>query len=123
MSFDDGRLLTERVDATRLIQILRVLGPRYLEGEPLQTLIDLLATTDQLRDDRNFIVHGTWMVIQPEGHATSSSIRTKSEPGQVVAEHFPHSRMRAIIKSMIQTREALVPIIRSVPWSSDDKSE
>jgi hypothetical protein len=107
------------MDPSRSIALLRVIGPRYLEGDDLRTLIDLLTSADQLRDDRNFIVHGTWMTIQPEGQISSSSIRTKSEPGEVVAEHFPHSRMRAIIAETIRTREAIVKIILSVPWTSD----
>ena len=60
MSFEDGRLFTERMDANRAIIILQVLGARYLDGEQLQNFIDLLAVADGLRDDRNFIImaHG-----------------------------------------------------------------
>lgn len=87
----------------------------------MQKLIDLLASADQLRDDRNFIVHGTWAILQPEGQPTSSSIRAKSEPGQVIAEHFPHQRMNAIISGINRTRIELVNILRAVPWPFDDR--
>jgi hypothetical protein len=119
LSFEDGRTVTERMDPARTITLLRFLGPRKLDGERLQTLIDLLATADQLRDDRNFVVHGTWAILDPEGVPTASSIRTKSEPGQVVAESFPHERMLAIIKAIQKTREGMSALLRTVPWTSE----
>ena len=119
LSFEDGRTVTERMDPARTITLLRFLGPRKLDGERLQSLIDLLATADQLRDDRNFIVHGTWAILDPEGVPTASSIRTKSEPGQVVAESFPRERMLAIIKAIQKTREAMSILLRAVPWTSE----
>ena len=122
LSFEDGRLFTERMDPSRSIALLRVLGPRNLDGNQLQALVDLLAIADQLRDDRNFIVHGTWAIIEPEGQPTASSIRTKSEPGHVVAEHFPHARMQAIISEIIKTRVAIVAIMKAVPWPYEDNS-
>jgi hypothetical protein len=122
MSFEDGRLFTERMDPSRSIQLLRILGPRYLKDKRLQTLIDLLTLADQLRDDRNFIVHGVWATLDPEGVPTASSLRPKSEPDQVVAESFPHSRMQAIIREIVKTREAMGALLRSVPWPSGDKS-
>jgi hypothetical protein len=117
MSFEDGRL-----DPSRSIALLRVLGPRKLKDERLRTLVDLLTTADQLRDDRNFIVHGVWAILDPEEVPTVSSLRTKSEPDQVVTENFPHSRMLAIIREIVKTREAMGKLLRSVPWPSGDKS-
>jgi hypothetical protein len=122
LSFEDGRLFTERMDPAQAITLLRTLAPRKLDGEQLQKLIDMLAAADQLRDDRNFIAHGTWAILQPEGQPTASSIRAKSDPGQVIAEHFPHVRMRGIITAIDDTRIELVKILRAVPWPYDDKS-
>jgi hypothetical protein len=121
MSFEDGRLFTERMDASRAVIILRILGARYLEGEQLQKLIDLLAITDDLRDDRNFIVHGTWAVLEPEGYNMATSIRQKSAPGEIIGEHFPHKRMRAIAAKISDVRMGLFEIAESL--SSADKSE
>jgi hypothetical protein len=115
LSFEDGRLFTERMDPSRAILILRVLAGRYLEGEQLQRLIDLLAVADDLRDDRNFVVHGTWTVLQPDGHNIAASIRQKSEPGKIIGEHFPHARMRAIIAKIRETRTALIEIAETLP--------
>lgn len=119
LSFEDGRLFTERMDSNRLIALLRVLGPRKLDGSALQTFVNVLAAVDELRDDRNFIAHGTWATLEPGSEPTASSIRTKSEPGEVVAEHFPQSRMRLIVREIIKTREAAVRIMRAVPWPSE----
>ncbi len=104
LEFETGRLFTEKMDPVRSIALLRILGPRNLEGAALQDLINALATADQLRDDRNFIVHGTWATITPEGHPTASSVRAKSPPGEIVAEHFPHVRMKTIIREITKTR-------------------
>jgi hypothetical protein len=120
LSFEDGRLFTERMDPSRSIALLRVLGPRYLKGQQLQTLVDALTRADQLRSDRNFIAHGTWSDIQPEGQPTASSIREKSEPGQVIAEHFPVERMRAIAAGIIRTRDEIAAIIQSFSESPYD---
>jgi hypothetical protein len=119
LSLEDGRLLTERMDPSRTIVLLRSLGPRKLKDDLLQTIIDLLATAEQLRDDRNFIVHGTWHIIDPEGVPVAASLRVKSEPGQVVSESFPRSRMLAIIREIQKTREQLSILLRSVPWTSE----
>jgi hypothetical protein len=121
LSFEDGRLFTERMDSARAILILRILAARYLEGEQLQQFIDLLAAADDLRDDRNFIAHGAWTVLQPEGHNIAASIRQKSEPGEIIGEHFPHARMRAIVAKIRETRTALFEIFDTLP--SADKSE
>jgi hypothetical protein len=121
MSFEDGRLFTERLDPDRAIKILNVLGSRYLDGDQLQKLIDLLAIADDLRGDRNFVAHGVWSVLQPEGHNLAASIRQKSEPGEIMSEHFPHTRMRAIARKIEQTRRALIEIARSLP--SEDISD
>jgi hypothetical protein len=58
-------------------------------------------------------------ILDPEGVPTASSIRTKSEPGQVVAESFPDERMLAIIKAIQKTREGMSALLRTVPWTSE----
>lgn len=123
MSFENGRLFTERMDASRAIIILRVLGARYFKSEQLQRFIDLLAAADDLRDDRNFIIHGSWMVLQPEGYSMAVSVRQKSEPGDIVGEHFPHNRMHAIIAKIREVRSDLLEISNALPLPSAYKSE
>ena len=98
-----------------MIELLRLFAPRKLKGNHLQRVIDLLTLSDQLRDDRNFIVHGTWAIIEPEGVPTVSSLRTKSDPDIIVTEHFPHIRLQAIIWEIIRTREQLVHLLHNAP--------
>ena len=104
MSFEDGRLFTARMDPARLIELLRTLGPRKLQGQHLQILIDLLTISDQLRDDRNFIFHGTWAIMMPEHVPTVSSLRTKSNPDVIVTENFPHICLVFIISPTMAAR-------------------
>jgi hypothetical protein len=117
MSFEDGRLFTARTDASRIIELLRKLAPRKLQGGHLQNLVDVLALADQLRDDRNFIVHGTWAIMMPEGVPTVSSLRANSEPDIIVTENFPHSRMRAIAVEIRQTRDRVVELLHNATWA------
>ncbi len=121
LSFEDGRLITERMDPSRLIALLRVLAPRKLDGDNLQELSNLLAEADELRDDRNFIIHGTWGTIYPEGDAVSLSLRAKSNPGDITAEHFPHGRMRKITADIIRVKLAVMKIADVLPNPYDDK--
>jgi hypothetical protein len=123
MSFEDGRLFTARMDPARLIELLRTLGPRKLQGQHLQILIDLLTISDQLRDDRNFIFHGTWAIMMPEHVPTVSSLRTKSNPDVIVTENFPHIRLAAIVGEIMNTRHRLVELLNTATWPSGGKSD
>jgi hypothetical protein len=123
IEIDDGRILTARMDAVRLIGIIRALAPRKLKEPQLQTLLDVLITIDELRDDRNFIAHGTWGALLPENIPVSLSLRAKANPREVTAEDFPHERMHAIAKEIIRTKWVVVGIFNSLPQPSYDKSE
>ena len=110
------------MDSARLITLLRTLAPRKLEGDVLQELANLLAEADELRDDRNFIAHGTWGTLYPEGVAVCLSLRAKSNPGDVTAEHFPHARMHKIVTDIIRVKLAIIKISEAVlPNPYDDK--
>jgi hypothetical protein len=122
LTFEDGRLLTERMDVSRSIIILRALAGRKLEGELQQELINALAAADELRDDRNFIIHAAWGTLRPENVAVAASLRAKSEPGIVVSEDFPHRRMRAIATEIVRVKRTLVKIMNALPAPSYDKS-
>jgi len=118
LSFEDGRLLTERMDSSRLILLLRVLAARKMEGEAMQALIDALQTADELRGDRNFIVHGNWGTLDPGGIPVALSLREKSEPGEIVSEGFPHERVRAIARAIVQTKNEIMKIAATLPAPS-----
>jgi hypothetical protein len=121
LRFEDGRVITERMDVTRLIAIAKVLSRRHLKDEALLTeVLDALARADELRDDRNFVVHGTWCTVEPDGIAYSSSLRQKSLPGEVTAEEFPHSRMRRIVAEIIRVKRVVIKAYEVLPYPYDD---
>ena len=89
LSFEDGRTLTGRADTTTRIALLRTIAPRHLTNEDkLEALLVALDTIDAVRDDRNFIVHGSWGRIWPEGTPIAASFRAKSKPDEVSCTRF-----------------------------------
>lgn len=96
---DDGRLLTNRFDANIKVQILRVIVPRRISNEAFLTKFSKLALRiDELRDDRNFIVHATWATLMPEDVPFGSSVRQKSPVGTIASETFPKERVETMTK-------------------------
>jgi hypothetical protein len=96
LKIEDGRLLTERQDASRLIAILRGLSERYLIDEgtpsPRSRFLDALDIIDQLREDRNLIIHGAWGEV--DGIPILLSLRAKPDaPANIAGETYPPSRM------------------------------
>jgi hypothetical protein len=108
LSMSDGRIITSRLDPSVITQMLRALAIRNLVPEKLQNLLDVLNLIDQCREDRNFIVHGAWVVLLPEGTPQAMSLRPKAEPGEIMSEAFPARRMYQIIERMEECRLALV---------------
>jgi hypothetical protein len=101
LPMDDGRIITSRLDASSMIPILRALGIRHIKDETrLQDFLDDLATVDGYRNDRNFVVHGTWIVAHPGNVPMSMSLRPEAEAGGVVTENFPQARLREIIRAI-----------------------
>ena len=89
-----------------------------MDGPLLQDFINALAAADELRDDCNFIVHGSWGMLDPEGVPVALSLRAKSNPGEVVSEGFPHQRMRAIVREIIKTKQEIMRIGEALPVPS-----
>jgi hypothetical protein len=120
LSFEDGRALTGRDDAVTKINLLRVIAPRHLaDDDKLEALLLSLDAIDACRDDRNFIVHGTWGRLEPEGTPLAMSLRAKSKPEQVTGETFPPSRMYQIITRISRMREMLVILLNEIDASPD----
>lgn len=121
LEMDEGRILTERMDAGTLIRILRSLGNRHL---PEPALLEFLTAMDEIEDSqeaRNFIVHSTWGTIIPGTLPLASSLRAKSDPGQVTAETFPPERMHSIFEAIAASVKYLValrPTLRTLPRKS-----
>jgi hypothetical protein len=118
INFEDGRVITEKMDVSRLFGILRTMAPRKLKGDVLTELLNLLQIADELREDRNFIIHGAWATLEPDGVAVAASLRPKSDTGQVVQEHFPHDRMHHIVNKILKTKVGIFRIIESLTGPS-----
>ena len=88
LTFEDGRVLTSRTDAKTKISMLQALAPRHLRDPLLREVEEALVLADTRRDDRNFIMHGSWGTITPMNEATALSLRAASEPGEVTSEFF-----------------------------------
>jgi hypothetical protein len=94
---EDGRLFTTRADGRQKIQWLRTLSKRHGAGLDPAEFDRLLDTIDELREDRNFIAHGSWGTIQPDVEPAAMSLRPRTDPDRIVCETFPEARMREII--------------------------
>jgi hypothetical protein len=101
VSDEDGKVLTSRVDANQKIQMARKLSQTNVPALVKSLKInELLNKIDELRDDRNFLVHGTWGTLMPDNVPFGSSLRQKSEPGMISSETFPEARMNGIIRDI-----------------------
>jgi hypothetical protein len=117
LSFEDGRVLTSRADAKTKISMLHVFAPRYLDDPALTAIEEALVLANSLRDDRNFIMHGSWGTIMPMNEPTALSLRAVSDPGEVTSESFSRDRMVGIIKDMMKARQVFVDTMNAHPTS------
>lgn len=117
LSFEDGRVLTGRTDAKSKISMLHVLAPRYLKAPGLAGVEQALVLANSLRDDRNFIMHGSWGTLMPLSVPIVLSLRLASAPGEVTSETFSRERMIGIINDMQKARRALVDTMNAHPTS------
>ena len=112
---EDGRIITDGLDAIRKIEMARKLAERYFSDDQLETLKAVLKTVDDLRLDRNFIIHGIWGSIAPAKRlAAALSFRPKAPPGQVALETFPPIRMKSIADGIDNARFAIVELTRQL---------
>lgn len=110
LGMSDGRIITSRLDASTMTPMLRALGLRYLMPEHLEEFLDLLATIDEYRLDRNFVVHGQWIILEPHSVPAAMSLRPKAEAGGVVSETFPVERLSEIVHHIEDSRHQLIAI-------------
>ena len=119
LSMSDGRIITSRLDASSMIPMLRALGIRHLIPERLQEFLDLLVAIDEYRNERNFIVHGVWLVLEPDSIPTALSLRPEAEAGGVVSEIFSRERLYYIIDGIEDCRHRLLKIEEEIKTSRD----
>ena len=108
---EDGKIVTKRLDAETKIQMVRALAIRHLADKKiLSKLKEILVLISELKDNRNFIVHGLWGTMMPDNVPVALSLRPKAEPGVVVSETFPPERMKAISDGISVTTQKLVDL-------------
>ena len=96
VSMDDGRVFTAKADANRKIQWLCALARLKLSDAERDQIDPLLKELNELRVIRNFVVHGSWAILQPDGIHIAMSTWENSPPGVVSSETFPDWRMEEI---------------------------
>ena len=115
IEIEEGRIMTARVDTVGKIRMLRELGELEMPEEMFHRLSPALDEIDVLRDDRNFIVHGSWARMKPQWVHVAVSLRPKAPyPDQAVSETFSEARMLAIIDGIDRTKWVLIGLMREL---------
>lgn len=110
ISDEDGRALTSKMDAQRKIGLLRIYGKSHLSKDRWAEFSSLLTVIDDLKEDRNFIVHGFWGCVTPERIPAATSLRPKADPDRAIMETFPPIRMTSISDGVDYAREQIVSL-------------
>lgn len=110
LEMDRGRVITDRSDVTARIRWLRQLGQLRLPEADFHILSPILDRIDILREDRNFIVHGTWGTSDTEPVCLSVRV-TAPNPNEIVSETFSAIRMRAIIDGIERAKWDLIGLM------------
>jgi hypothetical protein len=117
---DIGRLLTNKMDASRKIQLIRTLAEICMPQDMFFALSPVLDDIDVLREDRNFIAHANWFTsLAPKYEPMAMSIREKAAPGQVVSESFGDKRMWAIARGIDLAKQHLIDVMERIATSPD----
>jgi hypothetical protein len=119
LDLEDGRALTKRTDASTKVAILNSIAPRYLDGPALDAIQDALSDINEIRDDRNFVVHGVWGMLRPDGVPIVMSLRSNSAPTEITSETFSHERLRQIANDTRKAKHTLVEIMQQLAPSPD----
>jgi hypothetical protein len=107
LDIDKGRVITTKLNTDVKIELLRTLVITYCAGDLLNDILRVIDFIGGYKEDRNFVVHGSWGTLTPENVPVCASIRPKAPPGEVIAETFPKARMLAIINGILEAKENL----------------
>ena len=115
----EGRIITSKMDAGTKVQMVRSLGNLKLREKYAQALLDCLSEVEDCRDDRNFVAHGAWVLLQPEGIPNAMSLKPKAALGTVVGQAFPPKQMYALIARINRAIIYLAQLEREMHASRD----
>lgn len=108
-----GRIITARMDANGKSRMIRSLSELVFDPMLQDYTNDLMDHVDFLKDDRNFIVHGTWGRKSPEGVPIAMSLRPKNTPSTIVAESFDAKRMHLLVRDIEAVKWRLLALFES----------
>jgi hypothetical protein len=116
VEIDYGRVVTAKLDASSRIQMIASLALLEYPKEKSDEVKELMSQIDILRDDRNFVMHGSWGMLDvwsgqlPQTVPVALSVRIKHDPLLVVGESFPETRMHALIRQMDARKRDLIAL-------------
>lgn len=119
LNIDEGRVITTRLNTDIEIQLLRSLVITYCRRKLLDDALDVLDLIRGYKEDRNFIVHGSWGTLMPENVPVCASLRPQGPPGEVISETFPKERMLAIINGILEAKDNLRTLMDAIDASRD----
>jgi hypothetical protein len=108
-----GRTITTTMNAKSKVTMLRNLSTLTFDPLLQAYLKEHLDLVDILKDDRNFIVHGTWGRTLKDRTPYAMSLRPKGTASTVVAESFTPQRMQSIWQLIINVKWKLYPLFDS----------
>jgi hypothetical protein len=119
-----GRIITARMDASNKSKMIRALSEMVFDQLLNDYTRDLMDRVDFLKDERNFVVHGTWGRKNPEGVPIAMSLRSKDTPSTIIAESFDARRMRLLIRDMDAVKWRLLALFQSAQtWHRKARSQ
>jgi hypothetical protein len=89
LTIDEGGPLTSRLSTDFKIEMFKSLAKAHLRGDLLDDTLECAQLINGYKEDRNFIVHGSWGTLMPENVPVCASLRPQAPPGEVIAETFP----------------------------------
>jgi hypothetical protein len=119
VSMTDGRVVTSKLDVSMILQMLRAFGVQNLVESRQQAFFDVMNEIEDCRESRNFVVHGVWTTIEPQGTPSAMSLKPKTDVGEIVGETFPARRMHDIIRSIRLNRDHVLQLQVELQTSRD----
>jgi hypothetical protein len=106
LSFAHGRMLT-RMDTRPKFELVKKLLLELVPPERRKTLApNIWKAIEDLREDRNDIVHGTWVIFN--GQPALVSHRYSAPPDEVGTKLFPIERLQLCVREAEMLEELFV---------------
>lgn len=104
---EDGRVLTSRVDAKTKITWTRIFAERYLSGDSITHIAQIINVIKTVQEARNLIVHGSWGITEDTQEPIALSLKASADPDKVLGETFPHERIKELIHNTKAARSEI----------------